>query len=406
MLKGKQIVLGISGGIAAYKCCYLVRELIKCQATVQVIMTRSAREFITALTLETLSGKPVIKDMFSDKGPVGTHHIEIAQNCDLMIIAPATYNIIGKAANGIADDFLSTAIAATNCPIFFAPAMNTFMFKNPILQQNIAKLKKHHHFIMPGTGELACGYSGEGRMAEPERIVQTIEAFLNPDPLWTGKTVLITAGPTREKIDPVRYISNFSSGKMGYALAEAAKQLGAAVTLVSGPVNLSCPDGINRIEVKTTSEMNRIVLDQLSEIDVLIKSAAVVDYSPKFYTDKKIKKKQAEMTIELKKTPDILANVRSTKKDRTIVVGFSLETDDEIENARSKLIDKDLDLIVINNPNVPGAGFQVDTNIVTFLDRDNRIESLQLMTKPKVAREILRRIERFFSEKKTIASVA
>ncbi|OQY30335.1 MAG: hypothetical protein B6244_00305 [Candidatus Cloacimonetes bacterium 4572_55] len=399
-LENRRIVLGITGGIAAYKSCYLIRELIKREATVQVIMTRSAQRFITSLTLETLSRNPVVTDMFDDPGAFGPRHIEIAQSPDLMVVAPATYNIMGKVANGIADDFLSTAISASCCPIFFAPAMNNFMFKNPIMQENLAKLKRHYRLIMPESGDLACGYSGEGRMAEPETICQMIDQFFHPNPIWADKTVLVTAGPTREKIDPVRFISNFSSGKMGFALAQASERRGARTILISGPVHLPTPDRVRRIQVQTAEEMREAVLRELPNVDVAIKSAAVSDYQPSHYASQKIKKgNQEQIELALKKTPDILSEISEKKSDRTIVVGFALETDSEIEHARQKMIKKNLDMIVINNPNIEGAGFQVDTNLVTLMSRNHQIESLPLLTKRKVAEKILNRIESIFLDK-------
>lgn len=394
MLSAKKIVVGITGGIAAYKSCAIVRQLIKMGAEVEVIMTASAQQFVTPLTFETLSGHTVVTEMFGEHRTFGTHHIESVQQADLFLIAPATANIIGKAANGIADDFMSTAITAANCPIFFAPAMNSFMYANPIVQQNMSRLKQYYHFIDPGEGDLACGYEGKGRMAEPEQIVDAIHKFLAPNPLWTGKHVVVTAGPTREKIDPVRFVSNFSSGKMGYAIAEAALKLGAIVTLISGPTQLTPPETAKFISTESAGDMYDAVMKVLPETDVLIKSAAVSDYRPVNFFSQKMKKGQDELVVEMKKTPDILLAVKDHKPKHTIVVGFALETISEVEYARQKLEKKDLDLVVINNPNMPGAGFQTDTNIVNFLFRDQTLESLPLMTKREVASQILKRVER------------
>ncbi len=399
MIKDKRFVIGITGGIAAYKSCNIVRELVKRQAEVQVIMTRAACEFITPLTLETLSGHAVTTELFGEQRSFGTRHIELAQSADLMLIAPATYNILGKVASGVADDFLSTAISAATCPVFFAPAMNSHMFVNPILQENITRLQKYYRFIMPETGYLACGYTGQGRMAEPDKIIQVIENYLTPNSVWSGKKVLITAGPTREKIDPVRYISNFSSGKMGYALAEESIKLGAAVSLISGPVCLTPPQGATMIDVESAYDMRRAVMDALPETDILIKAAAVADYRPQNCSEHKIKKSAPVMRLDLSKTDDILAAVRTAKSEKTIVVGFALETQAELENAEKKLIRKDLDLIVINNPQIPGAGFQVDTNVATLMHRDTHIESLPKMSKHHLAIEILKRVERLLRSK-------
>lgn len=399
MLTDKQIVLGITGGIAAYKSCTIVRELVKRGADVHVIMTAAACHFVTPLTLETLSGHPVTTDLFGKQRSFGTHHIEIAQAPDAMLIAPATYNIIGKVASGIADDFLSTAITAATCPVFFAPAMNSFMFANPIQQRNLELLKQYYHFVMPGTGDLACGYTGQGRMAEPEVIVAALDAFFQTDPIWNGKRVLITAGPTREKIDPVRYLSNFSSGKMGFALAEAARNLGATVTLIAGPVSLATPTDVHRIDVVSADEMHRAVLDHLPDADVVIKAAAVADYRARTYTNRKIKKTADDtIHIELEKTPDILQSIQKHKRVDTRVIGFALETDDEIENALKKMHSKGLDMIVLNNPRVDGAGFQVDTNVVTILYPDGTRAALPLMDKKHVAVEILRHATKLLSD--------
>ncbi len=393
MLAEKRIVLGITGGIAAYKSCYIVRNLVKKQATVDVMMTEAAQEFVTPLTLETLSGRPVTLSMFGEGRAFGTHHIDIIQAADIVLIAPATYNLIGKVVNGIADDFLSTAISAATSPVFFAPAMNSFMFANPIFQENLTRLKKYYSVIMPGAGELACGYTGEGRMAEPDAIVAVLEKHLADTARFHGKNIVITAGPTREKIDPVRFISNFSSGKMGFALAESAAAAGAKVTLITGPVDLATPTAVTRVDVETAEEMLAAVLQTLPQTDVLIKAAAVADYRPKEYHDQKIKKTQAKLTIELEKTPDILAAVKTAKLAHTCVIGFALETNHEVDHARQKLQNKDLDMIVINNPKVEGAGFRVDTNVVSFLYRDNTLEALPLMSKKDVAHEILIRVE-------------
>ena len=394
MFQDKTVILGVSGGIAAYKSCQIVRLFVKAGAHVQVIMTRAACEFITPLTLETLSGHPVTTGMFGPGRAFGTHHIELIQKADIFLIAPATANMIAKAANGIADDFLSTSVLAARCPIFFAPAMNSVMYANPATQANLAKIAEHYQIIQPAEGDLACGYQGKGRMAEPEIIFAEIKRYFSRKPVWKNKRVLITAGPTREKVDPVRFVSNFSSGKMGYALAQRAVDLGADVILISGPTNLKPPAGLMYLPVESAADMFCAVMDILPTIDVVIKAAAVSDYRPVEIQPQKIKKNQSKLHIELTKTTDILAEVKKKKQSHTLVIGFALETESEIEYAREKMVKKDLDMIVINNPMLPGAGFQTDTNIVHFLHRDATLESLPLLPKSKVAEEIFDRIEK------------
>lgn len=391
MLKDKKIVLGITGGIAAYKAATLTREFVKRGATVTVIMTPNATRFITPLTLQTLSGNPVYTDMFSLSGDWDIHHISLAQTADIVVIAPATYNIIGKIVSGIADDLLTTTVAATKAPVLLCPAMNVNMYDNPILQSNIDRLSALGYLFMDaGSGELACKTDGAGRLPDPVAIAEEVEAILTKKDL-TGQRILITAGPTREPFDPVRYISNHSSGKMGYALATMARRRGGDVTLVSGPVSLPVPAGVRFIGVSSASEMRDAVMEQVTEATVIIKAAAVADYRPSSASDSKIKKGDGHLDISLERTPDIISEVGRMKGDR-ILVGFAMETEDLVKNARAKMKAKGMDLIVANELGVPGSGFQHDTNIVKIIDTAGTIEELPLMDKKDVADRILDRI--------------
>jgi len=391
MLKDKNIVLGITGGIAAYKAATLTREFVKRGAVVKVIMTPNATRFITPLTLQTLSGNPVYTDMFSLSGDWDIHHISLAQAADIVVIAPATYNIIGKIASGIADDLLSTTIAATKAPVLICPAMNSNMYDNPILRSNIDKLSALGYLFMDaGRGELACKADGAGRLPDPADIVEEMETVLTKKDL-KGHRVLVTAGPTREPFDPVRYISNHSSGKMGYALAFMARRRGADVTLISGPVSLPVPAGVRFVGVSSASEMRDAVMEHIEEATVIIKAAAVADYRPSSPSDSKIKKGAGQMDIRLEKTPDIISEVSKKKGDR-ILVGFAMETEDLIKNARAKMKAKGMDLIVGNELGLPGAGFQHDTNIVKIIDPSGNVEELPLMDKRDVADRILDRV--------------
>ncbi len=392
MLKGKKILLGITGGIAAYKSAELTRGLVKRGAEVKVIMTRNAQEFITPLTLQTLSGHPVYTDMFSlvEWSEIG--HIALADYPDLIVIAPATANIIGKVAGGLADDLLSTTVMATRAPVLFCPAMNFNMFANPIVQDNIAKLSALGYlFMQPGSGELACKVVGEGRLPDPADILEAIEAALAPKDL-SGERILITAGPTREPFDPVRFVSNYSSGKMGYALATAARRRGAEVVLVSGPTALDPPAGVQFVPVSSAVEMRSAVMDRLQGATVVIKAAAVADYRPAARAETKIKKKAGNLQIELERNPDIIAEI-GRKKGGRILVGFAMETEDLIENAKKKLQAKNMDLVVANDLTTAGAGFQGDTNLVKIIGRDGSIEELPLMDKIDCADRILDRVK-------------
>jgi len=392
VLKGKKIILGITGGISAYKSAEVCRRLKKSGAEVQVVMTRAGMKFITPLTMETLSGNEVVTEMFPQHRMVGTRHINLAQWADLVLVAPATYNLIGKISCGIADDILTTIISSTKAPILLVPAMNVNMYENPVCQQNIEKLKKlGYRFIEPGVGDLACGTVGRGRMAEPEEIQNEVIKILAVKKDLAGKSILVTASRTEEPIDAVRFLSNRSSGKMGYAIAEEAFKRGAKVTLISGPSNLIPSPGINLVKVKTAQEMYKAVQKSFGKSDALIMTAAVSDYTPQKVLSGKIKKEDVEMNLKLKPTPDILKEM-GRKKGKKVLVGFALETEDEVKNAKLKLKDKNLDLIVVNNPNLQGAGFEVDTNIATIIDKKGKIEKLPLMSKKELAEKIVDRL--------------
>lgn len=392
MLKGKEIVLGVTGGIAVYKAVELLRLLVKAGATVHVVMTKGAKQFVTPLTFQTLSGNPVHSELFNLISEQEIGHISLAERADLFIIAPATANCIGKLACGIADDLLTTTVMATRAPVLIAPAMNVNMYHNPIYRENEERLKKHGYlFVAPACGMLACGYEGEGKLQAPEVILEEAVAALTPKRL-AGERVLVTAGPTLEEIDPVRFISNHSSGKMGYAIARQARLRGAEVTLVTGPAALSAPHGVKLVRVQSAAEMRDAVLDALERTDIVIKAAAVADYRPRSRSGQKMKKSEAELCIELEKNPDILAEIGAMKGGR-LLVGFAAETQELVKNAGAKLKTKNLDLVVANDVSQEGAGFNVDTNIVKLLYRDGRVEALPMMGKDELAGEILERVE-------------
>ena len=395
MLQGKTIVIGVTGGIAAYKTVELVRFLIQEGASVHVVMTRNAQEFVTPLTFQTLSKNRVITDMFELSTEVDVKHISLARKADLILIAPATANIIGKYAHGIADDFLTTMLLATKAPVFIAPAMNPEMYHHPIVQSNIASLEKNGvRFIPPGIGDTACEEIGEGRLADLQVILQELKIFFAIKKDLAGQIILVTAGPTQEPLDPMRYITNPSSGKMGYALARAAGERGAQVILISGPTSLTPPPGIAFFSVKTAQEMYGIVLRELARASIVIKAAAVADFRPKSIKEQKIKKETAEkgeLVLSLEKTPDILADIGSRKGDK-ILVGFAAETEALLENARQKMVAKNLDLIVANDVMAVGAGFGSDNNKVNIIHRDGRIEELPLLPKEQIAHLILDRV--------------
>jgi phosphopantothenoylcysteine decarboxylase/phosphopantothenate--cysteine ligase len=391
VIKDKTIVLGVTGGIAAYKAAELTRLLIKSGCNVHVIMTKAATEFVTPLTFQTLSRNPVHTDLFSLIQEAEVGHISMADRADLFVIAPATANVIGKIANGIADDLLTTTVMATKAPVLLAPAMNCNMYENPIVQGNIEKLKGlGYHFIEPETGELACGYEGKGRMAEPADILEEMETILSPKDL-KGERILITAGPTFEAIDPVRFIGNRSSGKMGYALAKMALRRGAEVTLISGPSSLKPLRGVRFISVESAEEMGKAVMANLKDATTVVMAAAVADYTPVKVASSKMKKGKEPLSLELEKTLDILSEI-GKKKGKRLLIGFAAETENLVANAKKKLKEKNLDLIVANNVKEPGAGFGVDTNIVTIIDKKGNIEELPKMPKEDVAWRVLDRV--------------
>jgi phosphopantothenoylcysteine decarboxylase/phosphopantothenate--cysteine ligase len=391
MLKNKKIVLGITGGIAAYKAAELVRELVRGGAEIFVIMTRSAQAFVTPLTFQTLSGNKVATDLFSlvEESEIG--HISLADRADVLVIAPATANVIGKIAGGIADDLLTTVVMAAKAPVLLAPAMNVHMWENPICQENIRKLRaRGYHFIEPEAGELACGYEGKGRLPEISAIVEEIRTLLSPQDL-RGETLLVTAGPTEEPLDPVRFLSNRSSGRMGFAIARAARRRGGKVILVGGPTALTAPSGVTFIPVRTAVQMREAVLANLPAVSILVMAAAVSDFRPKETSSEKIKKSAAQPTLSLELNPDILSEA-GQRKGKRLIVGFAAETGSLLANAQRKLAEKNLDLIVANDVSLPGAGFAVDTNIVKVIDRSGKVEELPLMDKEELANRILDRI--------------
>jgi len=398
MLENKKIVLGITGGIAAYKAAELTRALIKAGAKVKVIMTKSAMEFITPLTLETLSQGPVYTDMFSATDQFDIAHISLADFADAFVIAPATGNIIGKIASGVADDLLSTTVMAQNKPTLICPAMNDKMLSHPIVQENIRKLKNIGYVVMEsGVGELACKTTGSGRLPEIPAIVEAIETLLTEKD-FAGEKILITAGPTEEPLDPVRFITNRSSGKMGYALAKAAHQRGAYVTLISGPTQIPAPDVEELIPVRTAMDMHRAVVDHHSDATVVIKAAAVADYRPKTIAEEKIKKDKGMKNVELEPNPDIIAEIGARKKN-CVLVGFAMETQDLLTNARGKLLKKNMDMIVANSLREEGAGFQGDTNIITILDKNGQTIAFEKMTKIDAAHKILDHVKTLMQPK-------
>jgi phosphopantothenoylcysteine decarboxylase/phosphopantothenate--cysteine ligase len=396
MLEGKKIILGITGSIAAYKSAYLLRLLIKEKAEVQVIMTRAAKQFITPVTMSALSGKPVLGEFFETSDGTWHSHVDLGLWADLMLIAPASANTMGKMAAGICDNLLLTTYLSAKCPVMVAPAMDLDMFRHPANQKNIKTLTDWGAVIVePGTGELASGLCGKGRMEEPDQIIEKIKEFFASrieQPL-KGKKVLITAGPTYEKLDPVRFIGNYSSGKMGFAIAEEAARRGAEVTLVSGPVKQQLDnDAIKRIDVESAAEMKEACEEIFPEVDAAIMSAAVADYTPKTRAENKMKRKGDTLMLELVPTTDIAAMLGGMKQDDQVLAGFALETNDAIKNAFGKLKRKNLDFIVLNSLEDAGAGFMVDTNKISIIDRENKIEEFPLKTKREVAADIVDRL--------------
>lgn len=391
MLNGKKIALGVTGGIAVYKAVDLVSRLRKQGAEVRVIMTEHAQQFVTPLTFKEISGNKVAVSMWDSNQEFNVEHIALANWADAFVVAPATANILAKMANGIADDLLSTTLLAAQAPIIVCPAMNTGMYQNSITQENIEKLQKHGVTVMPpAVGYLACGVTGPGRLPEPQQIVEFIDAFFaKKDGDMVGMKVLVTAAGTREPIDPVRFVGNRSSGKMGYAIAQAAAQRGAEVLLVTGPSALEIPPNVNGVKVETTNEMLEACISAYGDMDVVIKAAAVADYRPRDVADQKIKKKTDDaLTVVMDKNPDILKEL-GARKAHQILVGFAAETQNLLDNAREKIVKKNLDMIVANDVTAAGAGFNSDTNIVKFLFPNGEVRSLEQMAKTQVANILL-----------------
>ena len=398
MLKDKTVVIGVSGGIAVYKTLDVVSRLRKLGVNVNVIMTKSATEFVTPLSFQSLSQNYVVCDMFEDPKTWDVEHISLAKRADVFLIAPATANVIGKIANGIADDMLTTTVMATKAKVLIAPAMNTNMYENPILQRNINTLKElGYNFVEPESGRLACGDTGKGKLASPESIVDEVVKLLSKGQDLKGKSIIVTAGPTVESIDPMRYITNRSTGKMGYSIAKEAIERGADVTLITGPTNLTPPQNLKKlVKIESAKDMYEAVLANLDENDVVIKSAAVADYKPKNYSNKKIKKSDDDLVIELDRNKDIAQEIGKIKNNK-ILVGFAAETNDLIENASLKIKKKNLDFIVANDLTKEGAGFGVDTNIVKIIDKEGNITEYPKMKKEEVANIILDKIKELLS---------
>lgn len=394
MLKDKTVVIGVCGGIAVYKACDLVSKLKKTGVNVHVIMTKSATEFVAPLTFQTLSQNYVVEDMFESPKTWDVEHISLAKKADVFVLAPATANVIGKVANGIADDMLTTTIMATKAKVLVAPAMNTNMYENPVVQRNIQTLKDlDYKFVEPESGRLACGDIGSGKLASVDAIFNSIIELLEIKKDLEGTSMIITAGPTVESIDPVRYITNRSTGKMGYSIAKKAIERGADVTLVSGPTNIVPPQNLKKfIQIESAEDMYNAVLENMDENQVIIKSAAVADYRPKEYSDNKIKKSDDDLSIRLDRTKDIALELGKIKNNK-ILVGFAAETNDLLENAKNKIQKKNLDFIVANDLTQDGAGFGVDTNIVKIIDREGVIQEHPKMKKEEVADVILDKIK-------------
>lgn len=389
-MKNKCIVVGVTAGIAAYKICQLVSSLKKQGNEVHVIMTKEAEKFVTPLTFQTLSSQKVITDMFTVDYTPDVHHISLAKKADLFVVAPATANIIAKIAHGIADDMLTTTFLASTCPKMIVPAMNTNMLNNPITQDNITTCQKYGmHIMCSGAGYLACGDVGAGRLPEPEEIEDAITSLVETDRYLQGRHVVITAGATQEEIDPVRYITNHSTGKMGYALAKEARNAGAKVTLISGKTNLPQPYGVDVVKVISAADMRECVVNNFEKADVVIMSAAVADYTPIEKADHKIKKAEGDLSIALKRTQDILLTIGKKKREDQVVIGFAMETENLLENAAKKLQEKNAYYIIANSIREPGAGFGVDTNIVKIISPTS-VEDLGLLSKDDTAKEILR----------------
>lgn len=389
MLKGKTILLGVTGGIAAYKAAALASALVKQHAAVEVVMTQNATKFVTALTFEQLTGRRTMVDTFDRNFSHQVEHISLAERADLVIIAPATANVCAKLAHGLADDMLTTTVLACRCPKLIAPAMNTNMYENPVTQDNLEILRKYGwEVIAPASGRLACGAVGKGKMPEPEDLLQHILRHLAMPHDLCGKKVLVTAGPTQESLDPVRYLTNHSSGKMGYAIARMAMLRGAEVTLISGPTNLPKLPFVETVDVVSAQDMFDAVCDRCDCADFIFKAAAVADYTPADYSDNKMKKKDGELSIPLARTRDILKYLGEHRRAEQVICGFSMETENMLENSRAKLTKKNVDMICANNLKQDGAGFGVDTNVITVITAEEMVE-LPLLSKEAAANAIL-----------------
>ena len=389
MLKGKTVLLGVTGGIAAYKAAALASALVKLHAAVEVVMTEHATKFIAPLTFEQLTGRRTMVDTFDRNFSHQVEHISLAERTDLVIVAPATANVCAKLAHGLADDMLTTTVLACRCPKLVAPAMNTNMYENPVTQDNLDILRRYGwEVIDPAVGRLACGAVGAGKMPEPETLVQHILRHLALPHDMAGKKVLVTAGPTQEALDPVRYLTNHSTGKMGYAIAKMAMLRGADVTLISGPTALPAPDFVDFVPVVSAQDMFEAVAEHCAQADYIFKAAAVADYTPTGYSDDKIKKKDSDMAIPLQRTQDILKYLGEHRREGQVICGFSMETQNMVENSRAKLVKKNVDMICANNLKVEGAGFGVDTNIITLITADDMVE-LPLLSKEAAALAIL-----------------
>ena len=397
MLKNKTVLLGVTGSIAAYKIANLASALKKLHADVHVLMTQNATNFINPITFESLTGNKCLVDTFDRNFQFQVEHVSIAKKADVVMLAPASANVIGKIAHGIADDMLTTTVMACKCPVYISPAMNTNMYENPILQDNLKILEKYgYHIIIPASGYLACGDTGAGKMPEPEALLQYIVQEIAFEKDLKGKKILITAGPTQEKIDPVRFITNHSSGKMGYALAKRAAMRGAEVTLVSGQVSIAPPPFVKVVSIVSAKDMFDAVTAVSDQQDIIIKAAAVADYRPSFVSDEKMKKKDDQMSIELERTDDILKYLGEHKREGQFLCGFSMETQNMISNSRAKLEKKNLDMIAANNLKVEGAGFKTDTNVLTLITQNEEV-SLDMMSKEDAAGVILDKIKEMMS---------
>ena len=392
MLTGKTVLLGVSGSIAAYKTAYLASALKKLDADVHVLMTQNATNFINPITFETLTGNKCLVDTFDRNFEFSVEHVSLAKQADVVMIAPASANVIGKLAHGIADDMLTTTVMACKCKKIVAPAMNTRMFENPIVQDNLKILTRYgYEVISPATGYLACGDTGAGKMPEPQELLEYIRQEIEYEKNMQGLKVLVTAGPTQEAIDPVRYITNHSTGKMGYAIAKMAARRGAEVTLVSGQTALEAQQFVDTISVRSARDMFEVVTGRAAEQDIIIKAAAVADYRPKHVSDQKMKKKDGDLVIELERTDDILASLGENRRPGQFLCGFAMETENLLENSRQKLKKKNLDMIAANSLKVQGAGFGGDTNVITIITEDEEV-SLELMSKEEAASKLLDQI--------------